>query len=243
MRILFAGPSIYGSNPNLAGITLRPPASHGDVTAAVLEGATAIGLVDGQFETMAAVWHKEILFALSRGVHVLGGASMGALRAAECHQFGMEPVGEIAHQYISGELDDDAAVAQVHAPAELGFAPLTETLVDAEATIRHLEKRREITGREAHALRLAAASLFFKHRTVAGMLAMATGIKQERAACISHRYKAAQVSPKKSDALALIDRLRTVSPDKPMSVSWQFSEPAIWKRSLASTTKGLSIRQ
>ncbi|MEJ0097006.1 MAG: TfuA-like protein [Bauldia sp.] len=50
---------------------------------AVLAGASVIGLVDGVFENVASVWHKEILYALSEGVQVFGAASMGALRAAD----------------------------------------------------------------------------------------------------------------------------------------------------------------
>ena len=60
---------------------------------AVRRGVRVIGLVDGVFERVPAVWHKEILFALSEGVHVYGAASMGALRAAELDTFGMRGVG------------------------------------------------------------------------------------------------------------------------------------------------------
>src|SRR4051794_13144181 len=116
MRILFAGPSIHGVAPDLSGIALRPPAKQGDVAQAVLDGATSIGLVDGYFDAVAAPWHKEILFALAHGVGMLGASSMGALRAAECASFGMRPVGSIAHAYLSGDLDDDAAVAISHGP-------------------------------------------------------------------------------------------------------------------------------
>ena len=38
-----------------------------------------IAIIDGYFERMAAVWHKEILVALERGIAVWGAASMGAL--------------------------------------------------------------------------------------------------------------------------------------------------------------------
>ena len=96
MKVLFAGPSVYGLDLDLSGIVLRHPAKQGDVIAAVRDGATAIGLVDGYFGGAAAVWHKEILYALSLGVRVLGASSMGALRAAECAAYGMEPIGEVA---------------------------------------------------------------------------------------------------------------------------------------------------
>jgi hypothetical protein len=103
-------------------------------------GRRVIGLVDGHYEQVASVWHKEILYALSMGVHVFGAASMGALRAAECEAYGMVPVGEIAGRYCRGELYDDDAVALLNGPAELAYAPLTEPLVEVEATLARLLK-------------------------------------------------------------------------------------------------------
>jgi hypothetical protein len=168
MKVLFAGPSLAGTHyvPGPAcrtdaeggtGLHSRGPAAQGDIGRAVLQGASAIGLIDGRFEDMASVWHKEILFALSRGVTVLGAASMGALRAAECAAFGMIGIGSIFERYRSGELDDDAAVAQVHAPRELGYAPLSEALVNVEATVDELHRLKLIDLDEKH--RLAALSL------------------------------------------------------------------------------------
>ena len=94
MKVLFVGPSLPDAAV-LCGRTIhvRPPAAHGDVLAAVRAGATAIGIVDGNFEHVAPVWHKEILHALDKGIAVFGAASMGALRAAECHTFGMVGIG------------------------------------------------------------------------------------------------------------------------------------------------------
>ena len=82
MRVIFAGPSLYGVPYDAPGIEVRPPAAQGDLLRAVIDGAGVIGLIDGAFEATAAVWHKEILHALGEGVAVVGGASMGALRAA-----------------------------------------------------------------------------------------------------------------------------------------------------------------
>ena len=54
MKVLFAGPSIYGLDLDLAGVDLRHPAKQGDVIAAVRDGAAAIGLIDGYFGGM--IW-------------------------------------------------------------------------------------------------------------------------------------------------------------------------------------------
>ena len=106
--VVFAGPSLYGAQFDPGDVVIRSPAQMGDIERAFADGATAIGLIDGHYQQVGAIWHKEILLALSGGVAVFGAASMGALRAAECEPFGMVPVGAIARRYCSGELYDDA---------------------------------------------------------------------------------------------------------------------------------------
>ena len=59
---------------------------------------------------------------LARGTRVIGGASLGALRAVELERFGMAGIGGIFHAYRSGAMVRDDAVMLVHAPAELGYA-------------------------------------------------------------------------------------------------------------------------
>ncbi len=46
----------------------------------------------GYFEHVPAVWHKEIMWIMERGVHVFGSAGLGALRAVELETFGMRGV-------------------------------------------------------------------------------------------------------------------------------------------------------
>lgn len=135
--ILFAGPTLYGSSvPLPAAISLRPPARAGDIARAIAERPSAIGLVDGSFGSMPTVWHKEILDALDHGIAVLGAASLGALRAAECEAFGMIGVGRVFEAVRDGHILRDDAVLVIHAPAELGYRPLSIALVDLEETIR-----------------------------------------------------------------------------------------------------------
>lgn len=129
--VLFAGPSIAGlAVPD--SIDLQPPAVCGDLARLLDDPPGAIGLVDGSFGIAATVWHKEILDLLARGVRVLGAASIGALRAAELEPFGMEGVGAVFAAYRAGAIERDDAVMLLQAPPELGFAPLTLALVDAE---------------------------------------------------------------------------------------------------------------
>lgn len=203
MRVLFAGPSLHGTEPDLTGITLRPPAMQGDIARAVLDGAVAIGLVDGYFDAVAAPWHKEILFALASGVTMLGSSSMGALRAAECAPYGMRPVGSIAADYCSGVLDDDAAVAVTHGPEELGYPPLVEPLVNVRPTLDRLRSLGLITEPERRRIWEQACGLYFKDRTDEAL------IPPEEREEILDAYRTHRINRKAEDALLLVSELRT----------------------------------
>lgn len=229
MKILFAGPSLYGADYNRTGLDVRPPARQGDLHRAVLDGATAIGLVDGVFGFVPSVWHKEILFALKAGAHVLGAASLGALRAAECADFGMEPVGAIALSYLDGERIEDGDVCLAHAPEEMAFMPLSEPLVDAEATIAAMVAAGAATADEAAALLIAARSLYFGDRTP-DVIAERAGLPQ-----LAAQYRTHRVSLKTADALLLVERLRAL-PDtltRPPA-DWHFVSSDPWRRYLAA---------
>jgi len=231
VKYLFVGPTLHGRDVDLSGLVVRPPASQGDIAQAVLEGAAAIGLVDGLFDAVAAVWHKEILFALTNGVRVLGAASMGALRAAECEPFGMEPVGAIAQSYMRGERRDDSDVCLAHCPGELEYAPLSEPLVDVEATIRRLVAVGLLAGEEGARLMSAATAMFFASRTVSTMLLKA-GFHEARAAAIALAYEQCRVSTKAEDALLLVTRLKQVENRADASAGWTMHEPKSWRRIL-----------
>jgi hypothetical protein len=218
MKVMFAGPSLHGADwsaepqGDLATIDRRGPAAQGDITRAVLEGATVIGLIDGLYEDRAAPWHKEILFALESGAQVFGAASMGALRAAECADFGMIGVGSVFERYRSGALEDDAAVAQLHAPEELAYLPLTEALVNVEATIARFTKLRAISDEEATRLDAGARALFFKERTYRRILAEAGLGEGERGKRLVELIKRCRVDVKREDALALFAYLAYLEP-------------------------------
>ena len=178
---VFAGPSLFPFRPaDFPGIRFRGPAAKGDLLRAAMEGASVIGLIDGFFETAPSVWHKEILYLLSRGISVYGAASMGALRAAECAEFGMIGVGGIFQDYVAGRRESDADVAVQHAPAALDYQPMTCALVDAEAAVETLHRTGMATAEEALKLIAASRRLNFKERTWKAVVAEA-GIAGARA--------------------------------------------------------------
>jgi hypothetical protein len=226
MKILFAGPSLYGAEYDAGDVIVRGPAQMGDVERAVAGGATALGIIDGHYQQVGAVWHKEILLALSQGVAVYGAASMGALRAAECEPFGMIPIGSIARRYCSGELCDDADVALTNGPAELGFPPLTEAMVDVEATVAHLAAAHLVSPAGAAAITASARKTFFADRTVETIFER---LDQPGAARLQQLYVANRVSQKTRDALELLTVLKSLQPGtEPANPAWRFANSPFW---------------
>ena len=223
MKVVFAGPSLWGTTwDGVPAIDLRPPAVQGDVYAAVRAGANVIGLIDGAFESVAATWHKEILFALAQGVQVFGGASIGALRAAECAAFGMIGVGEIYRAYAAGDIVDDAAVALLHGPADLGYLPLTEALVNVRATLAHTQQAGLISDAEYACLHGAAERLFFKERTWDRIIADAA-LPRRDVAELRRVLIENEVNQKRIDAEALMHCIHEAENTRqPTPRAWEF---------------------
>jgi hypothetical protein len=161
--VAFLGPSLPAREAK--GFHLLPPARQGDVWRAIALRPRAIALIDGVFESQPSVWHQEILDALDAGIPVIGGASMGALRAAELHTLGMAGAGRIFRWYRDGTVIDDSEVALLHGGAEHGFRPLTVPQVNVRWSAR-----RWLPPRAATALIDACGSIFYQERTVPRVL-------------------------------------------------------------------------
>jgi hypothetical protein len=204
---IFSGPSLP---PSLAsqspGITWLPPVQQGDVYKAARMRPAMIGIVDGNFETVATVWHKEILWAMAEGVHVYGAASIGALRAAELADFGMQGVGSIFRHFQMAPLADDSEIAVLHGPAELDYVPVTEAMINVRATVAKALQLQVVAPSLATTLIEVAKSLFYKRRTYEAMLDRANELGASHDAL--HRFarwlEHGQVDQKRQDALDLL---------------------------------------
>lgn len=162
--VLFVGPT--GPAPKHPAVRVLPPVKRGDVLALLPQRPKCIAIVDGYFGTTGAVLHKEILEALECNVPVLGAASMGALRAAELHPFGMIGIGKVFDWYRNGAITADDEVAVLHAPQELGYACMSVALVNLRATLVALRARGRVSARDEQRLIGAAAEIWFQERTI-----------------------------------------------------------------------------
>lgn len=215
--VVFLGPSLpLGQAQAILNATYLHPAAQGDILlAAHAFRPRAMILIDGQFEGRPAVRHKEILWAMAQGITMIGAASMGALRAAELHPFGMIGVGLIYRWYRRWKLAPDDAVAVHSAPAELSFLPLTDALLDLQATFAQAARRGIISPQRRHELTALARSMNFRDRSLKTVLLQA-GCKQDEA----DRILAETVRKKSQDAaLALRKAIDLVNSHKGQSAS------------------------
>jgi len=163
---VFLGPSLPRvAAERLLPATFLPPAQQGDILRVLERKPTAIGIVDGYFGVVPSIWHKEILLALEAQVPVFGAASMGALRAAELHPFGMVGVGTIFEWYRDGQIEGDDEVAIYHAPADLGYRSLTDALVNIRDACENAVRDGVISVGVAEELVATAKALRFSDRT------------------------------------------------------------------------------
>jgi len=239
MKVIFAGPSFGANIERLRGkypsIAFRGPAARGDILQAVQDGARAIGIVDGYFGEMPSVWHKEILYALQRDVVVVGGASMGALRAAECSAFGMVGLGSIYEDYADGRLVDDEAVALVHAPEELGWLPLSIPWVDFQPTIDVLYRKGALSLGEHKMLLLAGRSVHFSERTYPKVVEGCTFSSAGRAKEILRLIRAGKIERKRLDAELVLQHLQEVEFGT-RERDWGFAATSHWEHLRAEVT-------
>ncbi|WP_018858116.1 TfuA-like protein [Rhizobium sp. 42MFCr.1] len=239
MKVIFGGPSFGADIDRLRvenpSILFRGPAARGDIFQAVRDGAHAIGIVDGYFGEVPAVWHKEILYGLQHNVIVVGGASMGALRAAECDAFGMVGVGTIYEDYAEGRLIDDEAVALVHAPEELGWLPLSVPWVDFQPTIDGLYRQGALSPAEHKMLLLAGRSIHFSERTYPKVVEGCTLSGDGRAKEILRLIRAGKVERKRQDAELVLQYLLEVR-FAPQPRDWGFAATSHWELLRAEVT-------
>ncbi|MDB5480205.1 MAG: TfuA domain protein core [Caulobacteraceae bacterium] len=212
--VVFAGPSLPpASRPADPIFVWRPPAVAGDACRLAASRPKAVVLIDGLFDEQPAIRHKELLELIARGIVLVGGASMGALRAAELSPFGMIGVGRIFEGYVRGYLVADEEVALLHGPEDWEWGALTEPLVNVRATLLRAMRRFVIDAEAARLLLNTAMRIFYKERTWPSIL---SGVEESGlpGAARSHALRdwlpGGRVDLKRRDALACLDRARSL---------------------------------
>jgi hypothetical protein len=235
--IVFVGPTLEPGEIAAAGDFIAlPPVSQGDVYRAAQRRPRAIGIIDGYFSGAPSVWHKEILWAMSKGVPVYGSASMGALRAAELHTFGMRGVGRIFEAFRNGGLEDDDEVAVVHGPAEIGYLAASEPMVNIRETLALAEAKGVIGPQSRRSLEGFAKALYFGERNWPALLAAAPdeGVGEPELAALREWLPEGRVDQKRLDALAMLGAMQEPGASgEPARPAFHFEWTYLWDQFVA----------
>lgn len=243
---VFTGPTL---SPEVARRELNavylPPVAQGDVYRVCRRRPQAIGIIDGYFERVPAVWHKEILWAMQEGVHVFGSASMGALRAAELAPFGMEGVGWIFEAYRDGVLTDDDEVAVAHGPAETGYRAMSEAMVNIRRTLARAHASGVIGAETRAVLERNAKALFYADRSYPRILRRAADEGASPAELEAFRawLPDGRVDQKREDALAMLRlmRERVAAGLVPKQVRYTFAHTDTWETARQQSADRLPV--
>ncbi len=235
---VFLGPSLPLAQAQALCPQARflPPVAAGDLLRLVQRQARpgdVVALIDGVFEQVGAVWHKEILHALEQGLHVVGASSMGALRAAELERFGMRGHGRIYEAFARGELVDDDEVAVVHASGEQGWRSLSMAMVAIRLRLAELVADSHLTPAQAEALAAAAKARPYAERSWALVQAEASALGLDEATQAALRLARTRPDAKAADAASLLALLAGGALPAPRVPTEPFSlEPTVFWRAL-----------
>ena len=214
VAIIFGGPSLEGVDKTKTDAIFLPAAAQGDLIRAVREHSpSAIGLLDcGLPYRSLPTWHKEILFALARGVAVVGAAAVGAHRAVELAPNGMEGVGGIYERVASGELERDDEVLCDWEETPDGIRRLTLPLVTMRDGVAAAKNAGTLSDESASSLLSLAERLFWRKRTWRALLdaAAAEGVPEEELRAFEAWLPKAP-DPVKEDAEALLRRVEELA--------------------------------
>lgn len=208
--VVFCGPTISSDEvARYLVADVRPPVQRGDVMRAALDRPDALAIVDGYFDRVPSVWHKEILWAMAQGVHVFGAGSMGALRAAELASFGMVGVGAIFEAFLVGQLEDDDEVAVAHGGADTGYRLASEAMVNIRWTLRAAEEQGVIGASTRAALEARAKALPYEERDLRIVLRPLTvaDLASSEISRLQVWLTRGRVDRKRLDAIAMLERI------------------------------------
>jgi hypothetical protein len=230
---VFVGPtlSVDDASAELDAIYL-PPAAMGDVYQLWRLRPRVIGIIDGYFEHGPAVWHKEIMWVMERGVHVFGSAGAGALRAAELETFGMRGIGWVFQAFRDGTLDQDDEVAVQCGNRADGYRPRSEAMVNIRQTLRAARRERLISEPTCELITQTAKITFYARRNWPDLLETSQhkGANPAQIAALRSWLDSSRIDQMADDALAMLREMRSFldANPAPKQVRWTTANTTRW---------------
>ncbi len=208
--VVYTGTSInHHDAKKILDADYRPPVKRGDIRKLMNNPPDIFGIIDGVFFDSAAVAHREIIEAIRSGVTVVGGGSMGALRASELDSYGMMGVGKIYEMYRSGVLESDDEVAVTFDPETM--ESLSVPLVNVRATLESAVEKGVVNRETADAFLETAKKLFYPDRNYRNIVeeCLKKGlIKTAEKETIFTFFSQHEVDIKRKDALLVLETIK-----------------------------------
>ena len=165
--IIYVGPSVSIEKAKIIFDTdYRPPAKKGDFLRLLLDSDDnhlIVGLIDGLFLQEYPPTPIEVFQLLHRkNTVVLGGASLGALRAVELEKYGMIGIGKIFELYKKNKIiaDDEVAVTFSQETQQLQ----SEAMIDIRYNLFIASRKRVIDKETRRATLRVAKNIYFPYR-------------------------------------------------------------------------------
>ena len=208
--VIFTGNSISHEDARkVLRANYQPPVRRFQLENFIQKGYKVIGIIDGIFFDRAAVGHREILSALDAGVKVVGGASMGALRASELDTHGMIGVGRIYEWYRDGVIESDDEVAVSTNPDT--FEPISVSLVNIRESLKAAFVSGIVSEKEHNDLLQLAIDTYYPDRSYLGLVkegAKRGLIPEEKKKFILDFFTGNEVDVKREDAILVLETVK-----------------------------------
>ncbi len=206
--VVYTGTSIsHHEAKKILDADYRQPVKRDDIRKLIRYSPEIIGIIDGVFFDSAAVGHREIIEALKSGITVVGGGSMGALRASELEPYGMIGVGRIFEMYKTGVIESDDEVAVTF--DEETIEPLSIPLVNVRMTVKAAMDARVLTGDQACAVIDITRKMFYPDRNYRSivMKSLEKGIIEDAEEILEFFMKN-EVDVKHQDAILVLEKIK-----------------------------------
>lgn len=211
--VIFTGLSLsFEDAQEILDAEYLPPIKRGDIDSLLdnRKDIEIIGIIDGVFHQSPAVSHKEILRALKMGITIVGGASMGALRACELYPYGMIGVGDIFEDYKNGiiESDDDVAVSLDPVTLE----QMSESYVNMRYNFDKACDDNIISKEEEDELLSIAKEIYYPKRSFSYVIKKSS-LPSEKITTLTNYIKKNKFDIKTQDAIKVIQEIKKLKKD------------------------------
>lgn len=208
--VVYTGTSISHEDARkILDANYLPPVKRDDIKNIITSSPDVIGIIDGIFFDSAAVAHREIINALKKGIIVVGGSSMGALRAYELEPYGMIGVGRIYEMYKSRRIESDDEVAVTFDPETL--KPLSVPLVNIRMTLKKALNMEILTHDQACDIMQIASRIFYPDRNFKNIVnqCIRSGvIKEYDKAKLLDFFMNNEIDVKREDAILVLEKIK-----------------------------------